>query len=538
MKYEINLKENHLNAVQNMSIKDLLYLVCCPNYISEDCHPKRLDTATAFIHKGDSDYHKTMMNLVTKDSTQAPFVCSDFEAGPGTMISDGTKFPSLFSCSVTGKPELAYGMGKAAALEGRNLGYNWTLGPAIDICVNPDTPTTSNRSAGITPKEVMDYGLSYIRGCQDHGMIATAKHFPGDGFGIYDQHLTTPEIPLTVDEWNKTSGKVYKHVIDGGVMSIMPGHLSFPAYDEVWEKNGEYPPATLSKKLLTDLLKNELGFDGIIISDAVKMVGFSGFMNFFEACARFLEYGGDILLFANPDAEFVKELTVLINRGILKIESLQNRAARVLAFKEQVVREFRDISIDYNVVNHQATADEVIKESITIMRDRDNLLPIKDSKNKKILHLIISSPHFSKISLLESFKTNLENEFQSVEQWVDPGNRKIIQAVKNRNFDLIICSIGTDYNFGTNVIRFHGPQARNLMGGWSHMGIPVLFISHFHPFIHQEYKALMDCVINTHGTLDSTLPILAQKICGKQKLKKSKMNPSRRDWSLRGWLDD
>ncbi len=99
----------------------------------------------------------------------------------------------------------------------------------------------------------------------------------------------------------KLQGKVYKEVIKQGVMTIMPGHLSLPAYDDVCESNGLYPPATISKKLMTNLLKEEMGFDGIIISDAVEMVGFSGFMNYYEACAKFLEYGGDILLFATPN---------------------------------------------------------------------------------------------------------------------------------------------------------------------------------------------------------------------------------------------
>ncbi|QEN05915.1 hypothetical protein EW093_14840 [Thiospirochaeta perfilievii] len=535
MKFKIEILEDTKQRVEQMSLKQLLGILCCPNYMRED--QNFFDTATAFIHEGDKEFHKKIMNKITASCKDRPFVCSDFEAGPGTMINGGTAFPSLFSISVTGKPEFAYQMGKIAALEGRELGYNWTLGPAVDICANPDTPTTSSRGAGLTPEEVITYGVQYLKGCQDYGMIATAKHFPGDGFGIYDQHLTTPEIPLTVDEWWRTSGKVYKEVIDSGVMSIMPGHLSFPAYDDICSENGLYPPATISKKLMDNLLRKELGFDGIIISDAVEMVGFSGFMNYYEACAKFLDFGGDILLFASPNDKMESEFSKLIDKGVITLDTLKNRATRVLSFRKQVDKLFKSTTNDFNKDRHEEVAKEVISSSIKVVRDRKKILPIKNTKDKNVLHLIISIPNFKQLSLLESMKTELEREFKSVEQWVDPGSQKIIDAVDKNKFDLIICSVGNDYNFGTNVIRLNGFQSRNLMGGWVHLDTPVIFISHFHPFTHLEYKALMSTVINTYGTVPNTIKILVDKICGKEKLEFSTVDYSLRDWTLREWLN-
>ncbi len=181
-------------------------------------------------------------------------------------------------------------------------------------------------------------------------------------------------------------------------------------------------------------------------------------------------------------------------------------------------------------------AEEVISSSITVVRDRNSIIPIKDSKNKRVLHLIVSIPSFKQAELLESFEGELKKRFKSVEQWVDPGNNNITEAIENDKFDLIICSIGNDYNFGTNVIRLNGFQSRNLMGGWAHLNVPVLFISHFHPFTHLEYKALMSTVINTHGTVKATLPILADKICGVEKITISGNECSPRDWTLREWL--
>ena len=538
MKYTIKVTEANRKKAESMNLQELLSYVCCPNYGAFNRERPFLDTATAFIHGGDSSFHKKMMKGLLEVCREKPFVCTDLEAGPGSMISDGTEFPSFYSCSVTGDTKLTYNMGKIAALEGRELGYNWTLGPAVDINANPDTPTTGTRGAGNSVDEVINHGLAYIKGCQKNGMIATAKHFPGDGFGIYDQHLTTPEIPLAIDEWRNTSGKVYKEMIDQGVMSIMPGHLSFPAYDEPWPENGEYPPATLSPKLMKDLLKGELGFDGLIMSDAVKMVGFSGFMNFYEACGCFLESGGDILLFAYPYDKFVAKMEEIITRGVLSMETLYDRTARILSFKEQIKRSFDKVPGRYDRKSHEKTALEVIGRSIGAMRDRKSILPVPNADKKKILHLILTIPNFGKTDLLRSFSEQLKQHFLSVDEWIDPGNGRILEAVENNVYDLIICSIGNDYNFGTNVVRFNGFQARNLMGGWVHMGTPILFICHYHPFTHLEYKASMDTVINTNGTVVNTLLILTGMICGIVQLNINHNEKSNRDWTLRGWLNE
>lgn len=116
------------------------------------------------------------------------------------MILGAIRFPSLFAAGEAGL-DLAYRMGQVAAEEGRALGFNWTLGPCVDPLINPDTPTVGYRSAGRSIDRVIEIGNAYIKGTQDFGMMSTAKHFPGDGICIYDQHLTTPENPLPIEEW-------------------------------------------------------------------------------------------------------------------------------------------------------------------------------------------------------------------------------------------------------------------------------------------------------------------------------------------------
>lgn len=159
----------------------------------------------------------------------------------------------------------------------------------------------SIRAAGEAADIAIDIAGAYMRGMQDGGLAATLKHFSGDGVVSYDQHITTSVNSLSKEDWMGSDGKVYRSLIEQGAYSIMPGHIALPSYDEPDAKIGLCPPATLSYNLMTKLLKQELGFGGIICSAAVTMSGFSGFMNYFVSCATFLKNGGDILLFARTD---------------------------------------------------------------------------------------------------------------------------------------------------------------------------------------------------------------------------------------------
>ncbi|NRB80800.1 MAG: hypothetical protein HRU38_19385, partial [Saccharospirillaceae bacterium] len=376
---------------------------------------------------------------------------------------------------------------------------------------------------------VIDITSKYIKGCQENGLMATAKHFPGDGFGVYDQHLTTPENPHTMDQWWATSGNVYQTLIDEGVMTIMPGHISLPAYDDVDPINGLYPPANQSKKLLTDLLKGELNFDGLIVSDAINMGGFAGFRNIYDGCAMFLEAGGDVILFANPTQEFLNEMVQRINSGLLSEKTLLNRATRVLALKEQIGvigskqnSVFTQAPQNVDLDAHQKVADKVIADSIRLVRDRKAVLPVKNASSKKVLHItvLVESLSVEERQTIIDLNVQLENEFVTVTHMDDPGPNKIVELVKSGQYDLIICSLGNSYKYGTNVIRLYGSVARNMMSGWMHMGTDVVFISHFHHRTHEEYIAVMDCVINTYGTMDRTHKMLVDRLVGKKELLK------------------
>lgn len=493
-----------------MTEEELLRELCCINVFPED-EGKPEKAGSIFVHPCDAAGHDKVISTFMEQCDIPPLVTSDFEEGPGAMIKGATTFPSYYGTSYPQKWDAVEKMGAIAALESRKLGYNWTLAPCADITLNPDCPTTTTRAAAGGATEVLETARAYVRGCQANGLIATAKHFPGDGTGTYDQHLTTPENTMDLETWRKTYGHIYKTLIDDGVMSIMPGHISLPCYDDPDDFNGVYPPATTSKKLLTDLLRKELGFDGIIVSDAVNMGGFAGFCNRYEACTRFLEAGGDILLFAIPDKSFLKEMNRLIGEGKLHHKTLLNRVQRLLSFKQQLglwqpTSDARDTvfstpPVPYDPAEHQEQALEATRAAIHTVRDRQGLLPLPASA-RKILHVILPVSHTRQTETVSGWTRFLKESgrFDVVDEWIDPGNFRISTAAIDRTYDCIICSLVNDYHFGTNVIRMHGLVTRNLMKGWMHMGTPVVFVCHYHPYTHLEYAAVMNTVVNTCGT--------------------------------------
>lgn len=508
MKYMLPEYDEYKTIVDKMSVEELLRTVICPN-IGNDKTVLHNNTGSVFFHGEKSDVLKKRIEYVNKNRELPAIIATDVEGGAAGIIQDATHFPSMMACAKAGSEELAYEMGKISAIESRRVGFEWAFGPDIDILGNYESPVTSNRCCGPDYKQDIKIAGAVMRGMQDYGLAAAVKHFPGDGYCRYDQHLTVAENPLPFDEWMNTYGEVYRYMIDNGVKSIMPGHISLPSYDDIDEETGLFPPGTMSKKLLTELLKNTLGFGGIIVSDGTTMGGFCGYLNYYKACARFLEAGGDCLIFVQPDDMFYSEMKKLLDNGYLKIETLKNRAYRMLCFAKDL-KSFKDES---EVTSEYAKkiSDEIVKRSIDVVRDRKNIIPFNIKKNSRILHLIIGN--YSSV-----YDDKMTDEIKKYSNYVDvlsdPGPDGALAAVKNGKYDLVICTINAGAAYGTNVVRLHGPVARNMMSGWMRYDTPVIFVVKGHGYFHKEYYAIADTVINTYGTTDATVGYLMKKITG------------------------
>lgn len=536
MKYRIIVTDRAKRIVEEMDFRRLLRQVCCPTL--GHVGAERLEEFGAmFFHPMDRAELQEAIRRLKEVSAVPPFIVSDMECGPGNMIRGATKFTSMMGLSQANSEELAYEVGRIAAAEAGEIGFNWTFSPVADMASDADSPVVSTRSAGRRPEQVAKIAGGYMDGLQAHGMMATIKHFPGDGFSSWDQHLTTPNLPLDAASWRKGPGRVFQELIDRGAMAVMPGHIALPAFDEP-DARGLYPPATVSRKLLIELLRQELGFEGLIVSDAINMGGVVGYMNYYDACAAALTNGCDMLLFPQMDERFYAEMERRHREGSLTLETLRDRASRIVSLKEQfglfgtsaAGRALGEQGIAGQVIAgqepagqeiavtdraaHAAVAEAVSERSIAVVRDREGLLPYRFTPATKVLHVVIVNNHERYGELWERMKREIGKYAGTVDQWLDPGPDALFQVAADQAYDVIVCSIGSRLSYGLNVVRLHDEVARNMMGGWTKLGTPVIFVAHFHPFVHKEYAASIDTIVNTYGDIDCTAEQLIKAIAG------------------------
>lgn len=510
MKYKIKEYADIKETVARMELEDLLRCVVCPNIDLENPDVKPENTLAMMFHTTTKEKAQNTVDEIIRENGNMKLFAADLEFGAGRAVKGLTRFPSFMACGIVDDEDIAYRMGEVCAAEAKEVGYSWAFAPCVDIIMNHDNPIVSTRGVGEDADKVIKIGGAYMRGMQDNGIIATLKHFPGDGICDKDQHLTTPENSLSFGDWDKSYGRVYRALIEQGVKAIMPGHISLPAYDVKDEKLGIYPPATLSKRLLTDLLKNTLGFAGIIISDAVNMGGFCGFMNYYDACCTFLEAGGDCLLFAHMTERFINEMKSAVKDGRLHMHTLKNRAYRMLCF----AREFSETIVNQKPdTDGQILSDLIVERACKVVLNRNNTIPFNIKQNSRILHLMIQNNYASEDV------TRLTNELRKysgfVDELTDPGPDVLREIAENNKYDLIICTVGCQVAYGINTVRLHGTLARNMMMGWTKFDIPVVFVNYGNPWVFEEYGAVMDSVINTYGCTEHTAAVVVNKILGK-----------------------
>ena len=337
------------------------------------------------------DFVRSSVEEYQKASELPLLFQQDYESGVG--LQGMTPFPKEMALGAANSPELAYKYGKSVALECRSLGINWVLHPVADLNMNPLNPIVNTRSVSDNPEKAVCLLSEQIKGLQDNSVAATIKHFPGDGVDYRDQHLMTTVNSLSEEMWKQYHGKVFAELIKKGVACIMPGHITLPFYQK--EKiNGYLPPATLSHELLTGLLKKEMHFNGVVVSDAMTMAGFRGwYKNDLEGQVASFLAGVDILLW--PSYEYMDTVEVRIQRGEIPMERLDDAVRRVWAMKERFGllnknRELiRPVSAEEKAEIREA-AKEITERSITLVRDEDHKLPLSLEKSKSFFSVFSS----------------------------------------------------------------------------------------------------------------------------------------------------
>jgi len=344
--------------------------------------------------------------LYQKYSKTPLFVACNLETGANSVSGQATQVATHAQCGACKTDKAAYELGRISALEASVLGCNWNFGPITDIVFNWRNTIVNAKSFGNNAELVLQRSRAYIKGIHESNMLACSKHFPGDGVDERDQHLVMTVNDLSCEEWDASFGKVYKELVEDGLETMMVGHIALPSYSKKFIpdiKPEEIKPASLSKELVTNLLREQLGFNGLVITDASHMGGMLSAMPRSEQVPGAIAAGCDMFLFVHDIEEDMGYMIDGYKNGIISDERLQEALERILGMKAKLKLHKKDYAaqpiaeeVNFDKIGcdeHQQIAEEIAQETITLVKDTAGLLPIDVTKKKRArLYYIENAP--------------------------------------------------------------------------------------------------------------------------------------------------
>ncbi|HTH37582.1 MAG TPA: glycoside hydrolase family 3 N-terminal domain-containing protein, partial [Pyrinomonadaceae bacterium] len=353
----------------------------------------------------------------------------DAETGIGMRFEDATNFPWAMAVTATGDPEYARKIGVITGREARAIGIQHVYAPVLDVNNNADNPVINVRSFGEDPADVARFGSAFAQGIQSQRVIATAKHFPGHGDTAVDSHRGLPIIDLPRSRFDSLELMPFKKAIDDGIASVMIAHIALPQIDNEQVKPlKEYKggdaeagaeivsqsatiPATLSAKVQTDILRKDLGFKGLIVSDAMSMSGLTLYFTQEEAGVRAFLAGTDILEKPTDADSILRGLKAAVASGRIPIARLDESVTRQLAWKHELglfkerITPLEDIDKIVGNAETQALTDEIATKAMTLIRN-DGDIPLDRSKRIAVIGI---SNGFDGPSTMNSFSGGLRS---------------------------------------------------------------------------------------------------------------------------------
>jgi len=478
------------------------------------------------------------VKILQQNSKIPMLISANFEHGGSGITPDGTRIGSEMQIGATDEDEMAYKLGVVCGREGAALGANWAFAPIIDIDYNFRNPITNLRTFGSDPDRVKRMGVEYVRGVQEYGVAAAIKHFPGDGMDERDQHLVTSINSLSCEDWDNTYGKAYKASIDVGALTVMAGHIMQPAYSKQLNpeiKDEDILPATLSYELITGLLRNKLGFNGLVVTDASTMAGMMISMKREEAIPRAIAAGCDMVLFTRNIDEDYDYMKKGVQKGIITSERLEEALIRILALKAALgihKKSIEELAPCVEVAlktlkskEHMEWARECADKAITLVKEQKEVLPLSPQKYKKVLFYDIESAegyaYSVRVGASEMVKKLLEKEGFDIDTFVPSkgmeGMMTSSRAIADK-YDLIIyvANMGTKSNQTTVRIEWAQPMGANVPVYIT--SVPTVFISIENPY-HLLDVPRVKTYINTYSSSDIVLEALIDKLMGRSEFK-------------------
>lgn len=352
---------------------------------------KDLKVGGVIVFQGDIYEQVVLLNKLQRLAPVPLLVAADYERGIAMRTRRGTFFPEAMAIGATRNPDYAYRIGKAIARETRAVGVHQNFAPVADVNNNPANPVINTRSFGEDPDLVSQMVAAFVKGLNEQGVISTVKHFPGHGDTGVDSHLDLPVLSFSRQRLDSLELRVFRNAVESGAMSVMVAHLEVPAIDP-----GKGVPATLSSRAINGVLKSELGFEGLVVTDAMDMRGLMRGYSVGAAAVRAVKAGVDILLMPTDERGAVDAVVAAVRRGEITEQRLNESVRKILVAK-QWLQLNEESEVDVNRVSslvgtkeHWRLAREVARSAVTILRNDKGLLPLQQYGKKKLSVIMMS----------------------------------------------------------------------------------------------------------------------------------------------------
>jgi beta-N-acetylhexosaminidase len=332
----------------------------------------------------------TLLNRLQQASAIPLLTTADFEGGAGYILDGATRLPREMAIAATRDPELAFKAGQVAATEARAVGVTVDFYPIFDVNNNPRNPIINIRSFGEDVTLVSEMGIAYMRGVQAGGVLATAKHFPGHGDTDVDTHLGLAKIDYPRERLDRVELAPFRAAIDAGIDAVMSAHIILPALDPT-----PGLPATLSRPILTGLLRGEMKFDGLIFTDSMMMNAIRKNFGNDRAAVMAVKAGVDLVVHPPDEDAAVKAIKAAVESGEIPREQIDRSVERILRAKARLGLH-RSRVVDVSAVEttiggraHEAVNAEICARALTLIKDDRNQVPLPVGKDASILYLSV-----------------------------------------------------------------------------------------------------------------------------------------------------
>lgn len=481
------------------------------------------------------------------------FFAANLESGGNGIVSEGTWFGNPLQMAATDDPRSAYELGNVSGEEAAQVGNNMSFAPIVDIDNNFRNPIMNTRTFGSDKNRVIRMADAQVKGLEDNKIIPVIKHFPGDGVDDRDQHLVSSVNSLSADDWMNSYGEIYHHLIDAGIPSVMIAHIMQPAWERKLEpgiEDKDLRPASSSKLLINGLLRNVLKFNGLAITDATPMIGYNAAMARKDLLPATINAGIDMILFNKNIDEDYRFIHEAIDNGTLSMERVDEAVTRILGTKlaQGIMNTKSELTllppkgINLHSDEHKKLAEAVAKKSVTLVKDRDQLLPLTPKKYPRVRLVVLGDSDDGGFKegghVTQAFKDALEKEEFKVTLF-DRKNLDFHEMFEEgvedmeKKFDLAfyVANVETASNQTTTRLDWIHLMAAD--SPWYMKSIPTVFVSTANPY-HLYDIPNVSTFINAYTGNQASIDAIMRKVTGKEKFEgKSPVDPFCGDFTTR-----